>query len=314
MPKRTTARSVNATSSLVPAANILVKTTLPAEQAVTQLESPAAMVTCDSEAFGAGAGAGAGLGGVATGAGAETAGVTFLAAAGAGTRMRFADGPNTTSAKAAAVQRTATSIGLRRERGLMNPECLSNGIIRLDGQRSINGWRRRFELHCFKLDRSDLAPYLHRFGGKGKISKHLESDCWRLRRCQRVSERQRFMLLDRHRGGLRLSHRRFERERNGARLWRRSHGLSRLAHGVGQFIAQAAMIGFYQRLISFGFRGRLRDRYFRGGMDPLGANAEPGSALHAVAHVGEDQVLIGIDDDDIVLVELPVGHQAQAQA
>ena len=45
LPKRTMARSVNATSSLVPPANILVKTTLPAEHAVTQLESLAAINT-----------------------------------------------------------------------------------------------------------------------------------------------------------------------------------------------------------------------------------------------------------------------------
>src|SRR5271166_2826591 len=112
------ARSVNATSSLVPPANNLVKATLPAEHAVTQLESLAVINTCDLKGFGAGADKGAGLAmaGIFTGAGAglgadpgaEITGASLLAAAAAGNRMRFADGPNRTTAKAAAVQRAKT--------------------------------------------------------------------------------------------------------------------------------------------------------------------------------------------------------------
>jgi hypothetical protein len=40
-------------------------------------------------------------------------------------------------------------------------------------------------------------------------------------------------------------------------------------------------------------------------MDPFGSNAEPGPAHLTISHVGENEVLISLDDYNLILAWLP---------
>ena len=63
-----------------------------------------------------------------------------------------------------------------------------------------------------------------------------------------------------------------------------------------------------QGLVPFGFRNGLREREFPSGMDPLSANAEVGTARHTTPHIGQNQMLIGFNRNDLIFLQFLRSH------